>query len=181
MDMKEIKISSKVIYDGKVLKLELDDVKCPNGIESKREIVRHNGGSAVLCITKDNQVMLVKQFRYAYDETVYEIPAGKLEKGEDPYDAALREFEEETGSKTDKLEFLNVIYPSCGYTSEKIYLYLASNFEVTQTHFDEDEFIETYFFPLEKVLEMIKSNEIKDAKTICAINSYLLAKNKINL
>lgn len=180
MNMEEKKISGEVIYNGKVVRLEKDKVLCPNGMESYREIVRHNGGAAILCVTPDNKVMLIKQFRYAYNEVMYEIPAGKLELGEDPYDAALREFEEETGSKATELEYLTTIYPTCGYTSEKIYLYLATDFVKTNTHFDDDECIETIYLSMKQVLEMIKNNEIVDAKTICAITCYLINKGKIS-
>lgn len=179
MDMREKKISGEVIYNGKIIRLEKDKVLCPNGKESYREVVRHNGGSAILCVTKNEEVLLIKQFRYPYDTVLYEIPAGKLELGEDPYDAAIREFEEETGNKTDKLEFLGKIYPTCGYVSEILYLYLATDFKQTQTHFDEDEFIETEIIPISKVKEMILSGEIVDAKTICAISYYLMKTAKI--
>lgn len=178
MKMEEKKISGETIFEGHVVRLVKDKVLCPNGMESFREVVRHNGGAAILCINDKDEVLLVKQFRYAYNEIIYEIPAGKLEKNEDPYQAALREFEEETGNKTEKLDFLGAIYPTCGYSSEVIYLYQATNFNKTQTHFDEDEVIESYFIPLTKVLEMISNGEIKDAKTICAISYYLLKKNK---
>ncbi len=178
MDMKEKKINGEVIYDGVVVKLEKDKVLCPNGNESYREIVRHPGGAAILAITKDNEVILERQFRYSYDEVIYEIPAGKLERGEDPYYAALREFEEETGNKTEKLESLGEVYPTCGYSSEIIYLYLAKDFVKTHTNLDEDEVIELEYIPLKKVIKMIENNEIKDAKTIIAITRYLI-KNKI--
>ena len=174
MDLKEKKISGEVIYDGKILKLIKDKVLCPNGNESYREVVRHNGGAAILCITKDEEVFLVKQYRYPYDEVMYEIPAGKLEVGEAPYDAALREFEEETGNKAESLEHLIDIYPTCGYSSEVIYLYLAKDYVKTNTNFDEDEVIETEYIPLNDVLEMINSGKIKDAKTICALSTYLI-------
>lgn len=174
MDMKEKKISGEVLFEGKVVRLERDKVLCPNGVESYREVVRHNGGAAILCVTSDNKVLLERQFRYPYDEVIYEIPAGKLEKGEDPYDAAIREFEEETGNKTEKLESLGVIYPTCGYSAEKIYLFLAKDFKKTKTNFDIDEIIETELFDIEKVEEMIKNGEIKDAKTICALYQYKL-------
>lgn len=178
MDMREKKISGEVLYDGKVVRLEKDKVLCPNGNESYREVVRHPGGAAILAITEDNKVILERQFRYSYDEVIYEIPAGKLEKGEDPYTAAIREFEEETGNKTDKLESLGEIYPTCGYSSEVIYLYLAKNFVETKKNLDDDEVIDIEYIPLDKVIEMISKNEIKDAKTISAIARYqILNKN----
>jgi ADP-ribose pyrophosphatase len=172
--MIEKKIDGEVLYDGKIIRVERDTVLCPNGKSAFREVVRHNGGAAILCITKDDKVLLERQFRYPYNEVIYEIPAGKLEKGEDPYQAALREFEEETGNKAESLEHLIDIYPTCEYSSEVIYLYLAKDYVKTTTNFDEDEVIETEYIPLNDVLEMINSGKIKDAKTICALSTYLI-------
>lgn len=177
-EMREIKINSEEIYNGKILRLDRDLVKCPNGNEAYREVVRHHGGAAILCLNEENEVLLERQFRYAYDEVIYEIPAGKLEKGEDPYCAALRELEEETGFMANKLESLGVIYPSCGYTDEKIYLFLANDYTKTKTHFDDDEVIETIWVSIKKLKNMILNGEIKDAKTICALNNYLIKDNK---
>lgn len=178
MEMKEKKINGEVLYNGKVVKLEKDKVLCPNGKESYREVVRHNGGSAILCVTEENEILLIRQYRYPYDEVIYEIPAGKLEKGENPYDTAIREFEEETGNKATQLEYLGNIYPSCGYTSEVIYLYLATDFTPTHSSFDEDEVIEVEYISISKVKEMILNGKIKDAKTICALSYYLLKNNQ---
>ena len=172
--MKEKRLDSNLIYDGKIIKVEKDTVLCPNGKKASREVVRHNGGAGILCVTSDNKVLLERQFRYPYDEIIYEIPAGKLEKGEDPYQAALRELEEETGNKAEELIYLSDIYPTCGYSSEIIYLYLSKNYVKTKTNFDEDEIIESEFIPLDEVKEMIKNGIIKDAKTICALSLYLL-------
>ena len=172
MDMREKKIDGDVIYDGKIIKVIKDKVLCPNGKEAYREVVRHNGGAGILCITKDNKVLLERQFRYPYDEVIYEIPAGKLEAGEEPYSAALREFEEETGNKAEYLEHLIDIYPTCGYSSEVIYLYLAKDYVTTKTNLDEDEIIETEYIPLDLVMKMIGEGKIKDAKTICALTVY---------
>ncbi len=178
MDMREKKIDGKVIFEGHVIKVEFDDVLCPNGNKSKREIVRHNGGAAILCVTDDNKILLERQYRYAYDEVIYEIPAGKLEKGENPYSAAMRELEEETGYKADELVHLTDIYPTCGYSSEVIHLYLAENTKKTHTHFDDDEIIETYLFTIDEIKSMILNGEIKDAKTIAAFTYYLMKYNK---
>ena len=172
--MKEVKLSGEVIYNGKILKLERDKVLVNNN-EAYREIVRHNGGAAILYI-ENNKVLLVKQFRYAYNEFMYEIPARKLEINEDPMEAAKRELEEETGNKPLDTKPLGVIYPTCGYSSEKIYLYLVTKTEKTHTNFDPDEDIESYYVDLDKVKQMILDGEIKDAKTICAINYYLLGR-----
>jgi ADP-ribose pyrophosphatase len=178
MEMKEKKIDSNLIYDGKILKLVNDKVICPNGNEAYREIVKHNGGAAVLVVTEDKKILLIKQYRYAYDEIIYEIPAGKLEKNEDPYVAAKRELEEETGNVADTLEPLGIIYPTCGYSNEKIYLYLALNIKPGKMNLDEDEVIESVYLDLSEVKKLILKNEIKDAKTICAISNYLLKYEK---
>ncbi len=172
---KEVKQEGKTIFKGKVLTLEHDLVKCPNGKLAYREIIRHHGGAAVLLIQND-EVFLIKQFRYAYQENILEIPAGKLEASEDPKSAALRELEEETGYHTDALEYLGVIYPTVGYTDEKIYLYLAKEATPGETHMDEDECISGAFYPMKQVINWILDGTIKDAKTICAIEYYLLKK-----
>lgn len=140
-------------------------------------MVRHNGGAAILCLNAQEEVLLIRQFRYPYNEILLEIPAGKLEKNEDPYTAAVRELEEETGNRAAGLEYLGKIYPTCGYSSEIIYLYLAKDYVFTETSFDEDECIEACFVPLSRVKEMILSGEIKDAKTICALSYYLMRKS----
>lgn len=177
MEMKEKKIDGEVLYAGRVVRLERDRVLCPNGRESVREVVRHNGGAAILCLNAQEEVLLIRQFRYPYNEILLEIPAGKLEKNEDPYTAAVRELEEETGNRAAGLEYLGKIYPTCGYSSEIIYLYLAKDYVFTETSFDEDECIEACFVPLSRVKEMILSGEIKDAKTICALSYYLMRKS----
>ena len=177
MDFKEEQIKSDLIYNGKVVKLYVDDVKCPNNNLSKREIIKHNGGVCILAII-DNKVILEKQYRYAYDEVLYELPAGKLEKNENPYDAALREFEEETGYKANTLIDYGKMYPTCGYSNEIIYMYVAKDIIKTKRHLDEDEFIEIEYVNLEEVVDMINKGIIKDAKTICLISKYILANNK---
>lgn len=177
MDFKEKQIKSDLIYNGKVVKLYVDDVKCPNNNLSKREIIKHNGGVCILAII-DNKVILEKQYRYAYDEVLYELPAGKLEKNENPYDAALREFEEETGYKANTLIDYGKMYPTCGYSNEIIYMYVAKDIIKTKRHLDEDEFIEIEYVNLEEVVDMINKGIIKDAKTICLISKYILANNK---
>lgn len=172
MDLKEKRINGDTIFEGHIFTVVKDKVICPNGNESFREIVKHDGGAGVLCVTSDDKVILIKQFRYAYDEVMYEIPAGKLEKGEDPKIAALREFEEETGNKAKDIELLNILYPTVGYCNEKIYIYLVKNFDVTSTNFDEDEFIETCYADFDAALNMIYDGTIKDGKTIVAILTY---------
>lgn len=175
--MKENYCKGETIYDGKILKLVRDEVVCSNGKTAYSEIIRHHGGAGVLCI-KDNKVLLIRQYRYAYDEVIYEIPAGKLEQGEDPKEAALREFEEETGNRALDLQFLSVLYPTVGYSSEKIYLYSTENILPSCQHLDEDEEVELIWLDLEQVLCLILEGKINDAKTIAAIELYLLKKRK---
>ena len=174
MNFTEKKLDGKVIYDGKILTLTLDTVILADGSEAKREIVRHSGGAAVLFI-KDNKVMLVRQFRYAYGKEMYEIPAGMVNDGEDAKSAAARELEEETGYKAELVHLVD-IYPSPGYTDEIVHIYAATNAKLSCQNLDEGEFLNAEFVPFEKVLSMIESGEICDAKTVTAIYKYLTQK-----
>ena len=174
MNLQEKKLKSKLIFSGKIVKLEVDEVQLPDGKTSFRECVRHSGGAAVLLI-KDGKVLLVNQFRYLYGKPIYEIPAGKLNEGEDPLIAATRELEEETAFKA-KLSHLIDIYPTPGYTDEIIHIYFAESFEITKQNLDEGEFLNYCFIDISDVLKMIESGEITDAKTIVALYKYLLTK-----
>lgn len=171
MSFEEKKISSRVEYDGRILKLEVDGVLLPDGTKSVRECVRHSGGAAVLFI-EDNKVALVRQYRYLYGKEIYEIPAGKLEEGEEPEKGAARELEEETGYRAE-VEKLLEIYPSPGYTDEVIHIFLAKNARFVGSHTDDGEFLNCEFIPLERVVKMLESGEICDAKTVAAIYKYL--------
>ena len=171
MILKEEKIDGNEIYKGKILTLELDSVILPDGKTAKREIVRHSKGAAVLFV-QNGKVLLVRQFRYAYNKEIYEIPAGMVNEGEDPLAAAARELEEETGYKAE-LSYLAEIYPSPGYTDEVIHIYLAKNSTLSQQNLDEGEFLNAEFMSLETVLTKIESGEICDAKTVIAIYKYL--------
>ncbi len=171
MKKEEKTIKSNVVYDGIIMRVNCDDVEAANGLKVKREIVHHRGGVCVMAIV-DGKIPLVKQFRYAYGEEMFELPAGKLEKGEDAYLAGLRELEEEVGLKAESLTDFGVMYPSCGYTNEKIHLYLANNITKVERHLDPDECIDVYYFSLDEILQKIKNNEIKDAKTICLVLKY---------
>lgn len=173
MKLTETKISSKTIYDGKILKLTVDEVQLPDGKKSMRECVRHCGGAAVLLV-QSGKVALVRQHRYLYGKDIYEIPAGKLEAGEDPAKGAARECEEETGYRAE-VEKLLEIYPSPGYTDEVIHIYIAKNARFVGEHVDDGEFLTCEFVPLEQVLEMIESGEICDAKTVAAVYKYLIS------
>lgn len=173
MDYIEKTIKKNYIYEGKILTLRRDDAELPNGQPCIREIIEHSGGACVLYV-ENGKVLLVRQYRYAYGESLYEIPAGKLEKGENPKKAALRELEEEAGIKAADAELLFVMYPSPGYTDEKIYIYRAYEGEKVCAHLDEGEFLDAEYIPLEKVKEMMRNGEIKDGKTLIALQAYFL-------
>lgn len=175
MNFFEKTTASKTVYDGKILKLNVDDIILPDGKSAIRECVRHSGGAAVLCVI-DKKVLLVKQYRYVYGKEIYEIPAGKLTAGEDPEDAARRELEEETGYRAEKLVRALEIYPTPGYTDEVIHIYFAKDVHFTAKNPDEDEFINCGFFYIDDVLKMIDSGEICDAKTVAAVYKYMYEK-----
>ena len=173
MDYTEKTLRKNYIYRGKILTLRKDDALLPNGEPCVREIIEHSGGACVLYV-ENGAVLFVRQYRYAYGESVLELPAGKLNEGENPKLAAARELEEETGVKTDNLQLLYTVYPTPGYTNEKIYIYRAYGGEKTQTHPDEGEFVDTVWLPVEKVKQMLQTGEMKDAKTIIALQRYFL-------
>ena len=169
MDFEEKTLASEYVYKGRILNLRKDEIALSDGARSVREIVEHSGGSCVLCV-KDGKILLVKQFRYAYKKAIWEIPAGKINKGEDPKETAVRELEEECGVKAEKAELLTEIYPSPGYTDEIIRLYRVSGLRDGKTHFDADERIESRWFDTEEAKKMAKNGEINDAKTLIALS-----------
>lgn len=160
-----------VVFEGKIITVRCDDAVLPDGKPCKREIVEHPGGASVLCVA-DGKVVLVRQYRYAYGEELYEIPAGKLGKGEDPMSAARRELEEETGLVAGSLSLMTVLYPSPGYTNEKIYIYEAGGVRAGERHPDSDEFLKVEYIPFPEACNMVARGEIKDAKTVAALLYY---------
>lgn len=169
MDFKEEIIEKEDIYNGDFLKIERVKVKLPDDNEAFRDIVRHPGAVALLAFIDEETVLLVKQFRTAVGECLYEIPAGKLEKGENPKEAALRELEEETGYKAGRIEELGYIYTGAGFTDQKIYIYKALDLSKGTKGGDEDEFIEVFPFKIKDIRDMIKNGNIVDTKTISSI------------
>lgn len=165
----EKQLDSKLIYDGKVIKVTLDTVELENGNTSKREVVHHHGGAAVVALNENNEIYLVKQYRYALGLELIEIPAGKLEKGEDPFEAAKRELGEEAGLVAAEYKDLGYIIPTCGYDSELIYLYAAKNLSCVPQHLDADEFVSVYTMPVDEAVAKVMSGEITDGKTVAAI------------
>ncbi|GAE25447.1 ADP-ribose pyrophosphatase [Halalkalibacter wakoensis JCM 9140] len=162
-------LKTNEIFKGKVIDLEVQEVELPNGKTSSREIVKHPGAVAILPITNEGKIILVRQYRKALGKTIVEIPAGKLEKGEDPLDSARRELEEETGYKTSKLDFLLSFYTSPGFADELIHLYITDKLEKGKTNMDDDEFLDILEVSLEEAEQMVKDQTIHDAKTAYAI------------
>lgn len=169
MKFEEKTLSSECVYDGKIMKVCRDDVEIATGKKSFREIVHHSGGVVIAALKDENTILAVKQFRYPLKQTIVELPAGKLEIGENPDLAAARELEEETGYKAKNWKSLGFIYTSPGYSDEKLHLYLATDLEFVGEHPDDGEILKVYEFPLDNFIEDVKNGKISDAKTVCAI------------
>ncbi len=165
----ESTISSQYIYQGKILNLRLDTVSLSNGITSQREIVEHSQAVVIVPIDADSNVIMVRQYRKAIDKMLLELPAGGMNEAEDPYVAAARELEEETGYRSGALSRLGGFYAAPGYCTEYLHLFLASELEKGDAHPEEDEQIETIAVPLSQVPGLIVMEEIQDAKSIAGI------------
>ena len=162
-------LSSQEIFNGRVIRVTLDEVELENGNTSKREVVHHHGGACIAALTDENEVYLVRQFRYAFGQELWELPAGKLEKGEDPFAAARRELGEECGLTAEHFVDLGPVYPTVGYCSEIIYCWAATGLAPCDMHLDEDEFLTPEKVPFDKAVEMVLSGEIRDGKTVAAL------------
>ncbi|MNW45367.1 ADP-ribose pyrophosphatase [compost metagenome] len=171
--LNEKTVSTEHIFAGKVISLQVDTVELPDGSTGKREIVKHPGAVAVVAI-RDGRLLLVDQFRQAMGRCELEIPAGKLEKGEDPMEAARRELQEETGYTCGKITHLHSFYTSPGFADEIIHLYLAEELTAGEMALDDDEFIEVYEATLEETQRYISEGRIADAKTILAVYYWQL-------
>lgn len=167
----EKSIHTEKIFEGNIINLQVDDVRLPNGETSKREIVKHPGAVAVIPITKDNKIVLVKQYRKPLEKTLVEIPAGKLDDKEQPLAAALRELEEETGYTAKELSFITSFYTSPGFADELVHLYITDSLEKLDTpvNGDDDEFIEIIELTLDEAKQYAEEEKIHDAKTNYAI------------
>ncbi|AZR73437.1 ADP-ribose pyrophosphatase [Anoxybacter fermentans] len=176
MKFKEKTIESREIFKGKMINLRLDTVELPNGKISTREVVEHPGAVAVVALTSEEKVLLVRQYRKACEEELLEIPAGKLDPGEDPDDAAIRELEEETGYRAESLKKLVSCYTSPGFADEMVHIYLAENLTPTSQATDEDEFLSIHHFSWQEIIEMLKRGELKDAKTVTGLLMVMVQK-----
>ena len=161
--------SSSRIYDGRIISLRVDQVVTGNGRPTTREVVEHRGAAAIVPLLDGNNVILVRQYRYAIASDLLEIPAGTLERGESPYECARRELEEETGYRCGELEKMLECYVAPGYSMEKIHFFLARQLVRAQMRTEEDEQIKIEVLPIVSALEKIRSGEIQDAKTVCAL------------
>ncbi len=165
----EKQLSSQEIYQGRVFTVTKDTVQLENGAEGTREVVHHHGGACVAALTEDGRVYLVRQFRYAFGQEIWELPAGKLEPGEDPLEAAKRELGEEAGLAADHWQDLHPVWPTVGYCNEIIYTYLATGLHPVPMHLDEDEFLTPESLPLAEAVAMCLDGRIVDGKTVAAL------------
>lgn len=161
----EKQLTTDKVYSGKLLNIYRDTVLLENGNTSVREIAKHPGGVCVAALEDDGSLWFVRQYRYAVGEDVLELPAGKLEPGEDPDDAIVRELKEETGCTADSIIKVSASFPSPGYTSEVLHLYIARGLHHGDQHLDEDEDLDAFRIPLADAVKMVMNGEIRDSKT----------------
>lgn len=174
--METKRIGRKEVYKGKIFTVVEDTIQFEDGKTAQWDLVMHNGAAAIVPLTEAGEVILVKQYRNAEDGSVLEIPAGKLEKGEDPLECAKRELEEEIGYRSDHIQEVCKMYTAVGFSDEKLHLYVATNLQEGKQNLDEDEYIQIEKYPLQTAVQMIFTGEIKDSKTIVgllAVNEML--------
>ena len=178
MYQNEKTISEKEIYKGRVVHLTCDEVELENGYKTLREVIHHPGGVCIVALDEDENVYFVKQFRYPFKTALMEIPAGKLEYGEDHLECGKRELKEEIGATAEKMTYLGCIYPTVAYDTEIIHMYMAEGLDFGEQHLDEGEFLDVTKMPLEEAYKMVMENKFPDAKTTAAIlRTYLIKKD----
>lgn len=168
MAFEEKTIDSEIVYRGPVFNVRKHRVKTVSG-ESYRDIVEHNGGVSMIAVTDEGKIIMERQYRKALEREVLEVPAGKIDPGEDPLVAAVREIREETGWVPGDTRLLTVFNPSCGYAQEMIHVYIMKNLTPAEKELDEDEDIDILYYTADELIEMIMANKIVDAKTIIGI------------
>lgn len=177
MHLSETTKDSEEVYDGRIFKINRDTVILEDNSEAIREYIIHHGGVCILPVTENNEIIMVKQFRYPFHETVLEIPAGKLNKDEDHFECGKRELAEETGAVAEEWTYLGEIYPIPAYTTEIIHMYMAKKLTFSEQNLDEDEFLDVIKIPFEDAVKMVMNNEIKDSKTqIVIMKAWLMQK-----
>lgn len=169
MEFTEKTLSTKRVYNGKVVFVDYDDIETSDGHKSFREVIRHPGGVVIVAEKDEKTILLVKQYRYPLKDVSLELPAGKLEYGEDPDEAAKRELEEETGYVAKTWKSLGYIFTTPGICDEKLYLYHAKDLTFTKPNPDEGEILEEFEYKIEDVFKLIKNGELNDSKTLCAL------------
>ncbi|MBQ8612997.1 MAG: NUDIX hydrolase [Ruminiclostridium sp.] len=169
MHLDEKTLESTLAFKGTILEIYKDTVLLENGKTALRDVVRHPGGVCVVALNENNEVYFVKQFRYPHKKALLEIPAGKLEWGEDHFECGKRELREETGFTADEFTYLGCLFPTPAYDSEVIHMYLAKGLHKAEQDLDEDEFLDVLTIPLDEAVKMVMNNEIEDAKTQLAL------------
>ena len=165
MNLEEKQLSYDYKFKGRIINLRVDEARIGDGSIREREVVEHPGGVSVVCLTEQNEVLMVRQFRYAQMEVLLELPAGKLEPGEDPFEAMKREQKEETGTTSERYVSLGVIYPTPAYDTEKIYLWACRINSWGEQHLDDGELLEVERVPLGEAERRVLDNRLPDAKT----------------
>lgn len=179
MNLEEKSLNQEYVFKGKIINVRVDDALMPDGNTAKREVVEHPGGVCIAPLTAENELIFVEQFRYPYSEVTLELPAGKLEYGEDPFEAGKRELGEETGAASSKYTDIGKLYPTPGYCGEIIHMYLAEDLSYGEQNLDSDEFLEVRKIPLDRAMEMVMNNEIRDSKTQVGImKTYYIVKGR---
>ncbi len=168
MTFEEKTIETEMLYRGSVLNLRKDKVTVQNGV-SYREIIEHNDGAVIAAVTDEGKMVMVRQYRKPANRVVFEVPAGKIDPGEEPLATAARELKEETGYTADNIEFITSFYPTVGYSEEQLYLFLASGLTAGETSFDENEAIDLEEVEITMLHDMVMKGEIHDAKSMIAI------------
>ncbi|MGA9467468.1 MAG: NUDIX hydrolase [Exiguobacterium marinum] len=176
--MEETTIEREVIYQGKIFDVEKHVVSLPNGNTSVRELVYHNGAVAVLVVDESEKIVMVEQYRKAFESMSLEIPAGKLEKGEEPLASAKRELEEETGYTAESLEKIFSFYGAPGFCSERVDVFVAKGLSAGEMNLDEDEFLNVKRYTFDEAVDLLDRGIITDAKTIMAIQWWQLSRLK---
>lgn len=174
-------LSQKQIYSGKIFSVHVDQIEYDSGVKSVREIAQHPGGAAVVAVFPDDTILMVKQYRYPIEDFLWELPAGKLDPGEEPIKTAMRELKEETGYKADSLKLLLRMHSTPGFCTEILFIYEAVGLvdhQHDQALEEGEQYLSVHRLPLAKVVEMIEQGNITDAKTICGVLTYMRKRGK---
>ena len=175
--LNETKLEGEQIFNGKIVHVERDTVQLEDGSQAFREVVRHSGGVCILALTEKEEILFVRQFRYPHQTITLEIPAGKLEYGENPEECGKRELLEECGCTAEEFTYFGKLFPTPAYCSEVIRIYLAKGLHYGDQSLDSDEFLDVEKIPFKKALEMVLSDAIPDSKTQIAVLKYAALKN----